>query len=533
MEDFCARLNDLPDEIIMIILKKLYNVEVLYYFIGVNKRLNTIAHDSIFSSCLNLYQYFSDDDYICPLPDLMLNRFCSQILPSIHNKIQWLNLESSSMKRILSATNYPNLYGLGLYDINVEVAPSLFTDESFFNPLFKNQILSLVIDIVENDEQSSSEYMNIFIFTQIFTMFPNLKYLNFGPSSIFYQRLSFGISPPTIISSTLLELHVCLDDFIDCLYLLDGRFNQLHSFHVHILFIFTVDTTINNKEKLSNLKCFSLHCDSTTNSYERSILPLLYRMINLEKLDLHLMILCNQEFVDSYDLKKNIINRIPGLKNFVFNIRSMRYFCNEIRLPLNEDIQHTFNSLQNNKIISYVNYFPEAGYSEYHIYSYPYKLKFYRNITNNFPGGLFKYVTEVSLFDEQPFEHEFFLQIQKSFPFMKELTVINQKPQNKKQYENFKNYDQTLSIIKYPHLTLLNLDCVHDDYIEQFLFDTKMSLSNNLYLIIDYQSLARVTHNFQRNITRINCAKLRYLRLHGEYTILKHVKDYFPYTEIC
>ncbi|CAF1257435.1 unnamed protein product [Rotaria sordida] len=282
-------------------------------------------------------------------------------------------------------------------------------------------------------------------------------------------------------------------------------------------------TTINNKEKLSSLKCFSLHCDSTTDSYERSILPLLYRMINLEKLDLHLMILCNEEFVDSNDLKKNIINRIPGLKNFVFNIRSMRYFCNEIRLPLNEDIQHTFNSLQNNQIISYVNYFPEAGHSEYHIYSYPYKLKFYRNITNNFPGGLFKYVTEVSLFDEQPFEHEFFLQIQKSFPFMKELTVINQKPQNKKQCQNFKNYDQILSIIKYPHLTLLNLDCVHDDYIEQFLFDTKMCLSNNLYLIIDYQSLARVTHNFQRNITRINCAKLRYLRLHGECTILKHI----------
>ncbi|CAF1319175.1 unnamed protein product [Rotaria sordida] len=420
MEHFWARLNDLPDEIIMIILKKLYNVEVLYYFIGVNKRLNTIAHDSIFSSCLNLYQYFSDDDYVCPLPDPMLDRFCSQILPSIHHKIQWLNLESSSMKRILSATNYPNLYGLGLYDINVEVAPSLFTA-----------------------------------------------------------------------------------------------------------------TTINNKEKLSRLKCFSLHCDSTTNSYERSILPLLYRMISLEKLDLHLMIECNQEFVDSNDLKKNIINRIPGLKNFVFNIRSRKYFRNEIRLPLNEDIQHTFNSLQNNKIISYVNYFPEAGYSEYHIYSYPYKLKFYRNITNNFPGGLFKYVTEVSLFDEQPFEHEFFLQIQKSFPFMKELTVINQKPQNKKQCENFKNYDQTLSIIKYPHLILLNLDCVHDDYIEQFLFDTKMSLSNTLYLIIDYQSLARVTHNFQRNITRINCAKLRYLRLHGEYTILKHVKDYFPYTDIC
>ncbi len=78
-------------------------------------------------------------------------------------------------------------------------------------------------------------------------MFPNLQYLNFCPSSIFYQRLSFGVSPPTIISSTLLELRVCLHDFTDCLHLLDGRFNQLHTLHVYILFIFSSDTTINNE----------------------------------------------------------------------------------------------------------------------------------------------------------------------------------------------------------------------------------------------------------------------------------------------
>jgi hypothetical protein len=28
----------------------------------------------------------------------------------------------------------------------------------------------------------------------------------------------------------------------------------------------------------------------------------------------------------------------------------------------------------------------------------------YENITNNFPGGLFKYVRMVSLFDELPFD---------------------------------------------------------------------------------------------------------------------------------
>jgi hypothetical protein len=77
-------------------------------------------------------------------------------------------------------------------------------------------------------------------------MFINLQYLKFGPSSISYQQLSFGMSPPTVISSNLLELHVRVDCFTDCLYLLDGRFNQLHTFHVNIGSISSNTLTINN-----------------------------------------------------------------------------------------------------------------------------------------------------------------------------------------------------------------------------------------------------------------------------------------------
>jgi hypothetical protein len=61
----------------------------------------------------------------------MIARFCLQILPEIHYQIKWFNLERSSMKRILRATNYPNLYGLGLFDIDGETALSLFTGKRF------------------------------------------------------------------------------------------------------------------------------------------------------------------------------------------------------------------------------------------------------------------------------------------------------------------------------------------------------------------------------------------------------------------
>jgi hypothetical protein len=128
MEHLSIKLNDLPDEILIIILKKLYNVEVLYSLIGVNKRLNTMAHDSIFTSHLTLTYFL--DKFIYPLPDPMLDRFCSQILPSIHHKIKSLKLESTSMERIL-AKNFPNLSRLGLYGIDVEKATSLFTGRLF------------------------------------------------------------------------------------------------------------------------------------------------------------------------------------------------------------------------------------------------------------------------------------------------------------------------------------------------------------------------------------------------------------------
>ncbi|CAF1433319.1 unnamed protein product, partial [Rotaria sordida] len=119
-------LNDLPNEILMIILKKLHNVEILYSLIDVNKRLNTIVHDPIFTSYLTLMTS-SSNCLFDRLTDAILDRFCLQILPKIHHKIEFFNLESSSMERILLLTNYPNLYGLGLYNLASETARDLFT----------------------------------------------------------------------------------------------------------------------------------------------------------------------------------------------------------------------------------------------------------------------------------------------------------------------------------------------------------------------------------------------------------------------
>jgi hypothetical protein len=73
---------------------------------------------------------------INPLIDPIRDRFCSQILPEIHDNIKWLDLEPLSMERILRSTNYPNLYGLGLYNIQEEIVKHLFTGKKFYFEYF-------------------------------------------------------------------------------------------------------------------------------------------------------------------------------------------------------------------------------------------------------------------------------------------------------------------------------------------------------------------------------------------------------------
>ncbi|CAF4617683.1 unnamed protein product [Rotaria socialis] len=84
MEYSCVQLADLLDEILMIIFKQLYNIEVFYSLIGVSKRFNKILHDPSFTSVLRLVEY-SVDDHVCSLHYRMFHRFCLQILPQIHH----------------------------------------------------------------------------------------------------------------------------------------------------------------------------------------------------------------------------------------------------------------------------------------------------------------------------------------------------------------------------------------------------------------------------------------------------------------
>lgn len=123
-------LVKLPDELLLKIFKKLNSTQLRYSMMGLNTRLDRILNDWTFTKDLTLFTYTSNDR-ICPLADNVLDRFCSQILPQIHHKISLLNLQSSSVERVLLATNYLHLHCLGLYNIDRETAERIFAGKLF------------------------------------------------------------------------------------------------------------------------------------------------------------------------------------------------------------------------------------------------------------------------------------------------------------------------------------------------------------------------------------------------------------------
>ncbi|CAF3540478.1 unnamed protein product [Rotaria socialis] len=516
------------------ILGLLTNWTILIYFIlfhGIkSKRLNKIIHDPIFTSNLNFVKWSANKFHNKLTSNFALNRFRLQILPDISIKVKWFYLEPSSAKSILRAADYPNLYVLGLYNINEKTARRLFTDERFSTGIFKKQITRLIIT---TPRKKNNSFTIVKICSCIFSICNKLTHLTFSESSyVDFVSLLFDVPSRSFSSSSLLALNIKVQHFSQLLYVLDGRFSQLHTLIVDLINNVLSTDLIENKEKILNLKCFVLSCAWEVTRYEECLLPLIYRMSNIEKLGLYLTIYVNDKFIDGNDLKKNVINRLPQLNLFTFDIRSLMFINNQINLPSKKDIEESFRDFQYTKIISYVDYFREKKTGQCHVFSYPSEMPYYQKITNNFPDGLYRYVRFISLYDEYPFEHEFFIKISQSIPFMERLSLINHQSQIHKQSYKLINHNFNSTIAKYNYLITLDIEEIHDDYIEEFLFNTKTYFHNNIVISINYKSLERVTRNFTRDVTRINCAKINEIFLSGEKRYFNSLRDYFPCARI-
>ena len=131
-------------------------------------------------------------------------------------------------------------------------------DERLSASIFKNQITTLIISI---DTNKKKLYAMKNICNYIFTVFINLTHLIFYDASYTnYVRLLFDIPPASFSSSSLLVLNIKVQSFHMCLYLLDGRFSQLHTFYIELAHIHRPDEGIENQvsstEKKKNLLLF-------------------------------------------------------------------------------------------------------------------------------------------------------------------------------------------------------------------------------------------------------------------------------------
>lgn len=128
-----VNIMDLPDEILIIIWNKLSNIDVLYSFLNVNRRFDKLVRDKMYTRSIELIKNNCEDEDNCSLSDQILDRFCFDLLPQIHNIIERFVLESFSMEKILYAADYPQLRQLTLVNFTQELAIRVLAGRKSFS----------------------------------------------------------------------------------------------------------------------------------------------------------------------------------------------------------------------------------------------------------------------------------------------------------------------------------------------------------------------------------------------------------------
>ncbi|CAF2906295.1 unnamed protein product [Rotaria sp. Silwood2] len=521
-----VHLLDLPDEILLIILKNLNNIYVLYSFLNIdNERLNILAQEKTFSNTLD----FLSIDNTSSTDQCKLDRFCIDILPKIHYNVKCFILEPVPLERILLAADYPNLTELKLFNFKRKIALSYFTNESSLRHIFQQQITNLIL--INNDKEKmigSLRNYTINVYGHILKFFKNLTHLSIieGFNSSYPGLILDDLPSTTFFFSTLTLLCINTYNLDDCLYLLDGRLKQLITLIVRIQYIH-FSSIVHNIDNLPKLKCFSLKCYVQICQYDETILPLLRRMSYLENLTLYLRIKNRGTFIDKIHLENEIHVCMPQLHLFTFYICTYDNTVDLLRYVPSQDIQRNVTYVGHHRmasIINYINSYIDCT-AVCSIFSLPFAFDRLEGIGNIFPDIVFKYVTYLLVEDVVPFNHEFFVRVGRAFPLLNNLRVINIQSQSVSNLNTFSSdYTQSYSIAEYPYLTSLDVRTARIDYLEQILNETKTYVPCLSELTTDYQSLRIVTKNFRREETRRNCAKVKRLNMIGTFV---HLNDFY------
>ncbi|CAF3203245.1 unnamed protein product, partial [Rotaria sp. Silwood2] len=480
---------DLPDEMLLYILKKLNNIDILYSLVDVNQRFDRLILNSLYTHDLN-FTTNSLMNYKSKEYNEVLDRICKIILPKIHHQINKLTLGQFSLEHVLCTFNFPKLNSLSLVSFQFEALLPYIVECSILYYLIRNQIMYLNLDIESNNTNILE--LELYVFRLMLEWGKHLIDFTFSNRLSVMTSYSF-LSRRPCVSSNLTKLTINVNTFDDCLCILDGRFNRLLTLIIDIEKISISTSNIDNMKQISKLKFFSLTSIKQTTFYDEQIVSLLRQMSNLEELTLFLMIKrYDSTYIDGNQLYNQILIHMPRLNKFTFSINTL--ICNRyvnIILPSNDDIQRSFIERNFQHVDSYADDYLVNCEGRCHIYSLPYQFDKFHHLNNSFQGRIFEKVEWVIMTDTRPFEHEFFKNISKSFPFLRQLSVINDEQQKIKQHSSI--------LVIFPHLRSLNLTFAHIDYVEEFLLKKNTHLPCLLYLKMKYQSLVIITNHFTNN----------------------------------
>ena len=251
-------------------------------------------------------------------------------------------------------------------------------------------------------------------------------------------------------------------------------------------------------------------------------------MANVEKLTLKISIENRNSVIDGTHIQDNIFNSMPQLHSFTFYICSYVEMIDSSSKLSSKDIKRTLTNIELNNVTSMVNNVSDKK-AVCSIFSLPFKFDYLKELGNKFPNIQFSYVTYLHVKDNEPFRHEFFVRIARSFPLLKYLAIYNvQSLLSADLLTSSSENCQLYSTIEYPHLTTLHTWGAHRDYLEQFLNETKTSMPCLTQLITLVRNLAVVTNHFTRRETRRHCAQVKTLYSPEVLSNFEGLYDYFP-----
>ena len=238
--------------------------------------------------------------------------------------------------------------------------------------------------------------------------------------------------------------------------------------------------------------------------------------------------------IDEVYVRTILLPRLPRLNALAFFFHSY-LFLPKIHsiVAIPEKEEWPSKRSPNVRAISYVDYFPEEAQVQQHFYSSSFLSQHFSGVSNRFPAGRFNHIRKVSLYDEKPFEHHFFVRLERSFPLMEQLIVVNRKAQHDRApLDQLARDDQKTCPIQYSSLRFLDLVKCHDHYLEQFLLHSKANFHSQFTLRTTYPSLERVTDTWTSNEMRINAEKVTKLRFYNHYEHSHSLEEYFPHAKI-